>query len=160
MKFWYRLVRLAPVPRLRKIAWERWLLKREFGKLLLEAMKAQHPDAPDTGDVQKLQNDEHEELRLLYEEEESLRSQKLIALARKLDVPVPSIYDEEMTLSPDWQRGSVGYRFALSDGGRNRLREEIRKEIKARHEERVRWLAWVTPALALLGIVVTFWTRR
>lgn len=160
MKLGHLLVKKLPASRLRKISWTRWLIKREFDRLIEDAIKKQHPDDPQGGLVQMLQSDEYEELRLLSEEEESIKSVKILALAKKLDVPSPSLYDEQGALSQDWQEGSVGYRFALSDSGRNRLREEIRKEIKARHEQRARWLAWLTPAIAAAGIVATILTRK
>ncbi|CAM2789663.1 Uncharacterised protein [Janthinobacterium lividum] len=145
--------------RLRKIGWERWLTKRAFKKQVEEMKKRLHPEELHEK-LRDIDSDEHYELSMLSEEEASIKSDKIIALARLLDVPIPQRQDEHGVQSPDWQEGSIMYRFALSEGGRSRLREDIRKEKKARHEQRVRWLAWLTPAIAAAGIVATILTRK
>jgi hypothetical protein len=59
----------------------------------------------------------------------------------------------------DW-KGSQYFGQILTQTGRGKLRETIRKELKERHEGRARWLAWVTPLIAIAGIVATLLTRR
>lgn len=159
MKLGYFLVKHFPMPRLRKIVWERWLTKRAFKKQVEKLKERLHPEELDEK-LRELDGDERYELSMLSEEEDSIKGDKIIALARGLDVPIPRRQDEHGVQSSDWQEGSVMYHFTLSESGRIRLREEIRKEIKARHEQRVRWLAWLTPTIAAAGIVATILTRK
>lgn len=159
MKFGYFLVKYFPMPRLRKIVWERWLTKRAFKRQVEKMTELLHPEELHEK-LRELDGDERYELSMLSEEEDSIKGDKIIALARRLDVPIPRRQDEHGVQSSDWQEGSIMYRFALSESGRIRLREEIRKEKKARHEQRVSWLAWLTPAIAAAGIVATILTRK
>ena len=96
---------------------------------------------------------------MLYEEAESVRSDAVIAEARKLDIALPSRpFDDDD--NEDWQGGQYYYKQTLNQAGRTKLREAIRKERKDRHEGRARWLAWLTPVIATAGIVATILTRK
>ncbi|WP_373989453.1 hypothetical protein [Duganella sp. BuS-21] len=109
--------------------------------------------------VESVHWDHRYELDMLNEEEELLRSNSVLAKARKLDLPTPPRPFEDDD-NEDWQGGQYFYKQTLSQTGRAKLREAIRHETKARHESWGRWLAWLTPLIAIGGIVATLLTRK
>jgi hypothetical protein len=145
MTLLFKIVRIAPVSRLRKLAWEKWLVERAYAKdLRME---------PDKERRASILSGMHHETGMLDEEDSYLRSSQVLAQARKFEIPVPGIYDSDRQISPDWEEGHFAYKFYLSDIGRAKLREEIRKELKARHDERIRWVVWIAPLTGIIGSI-------
>ena len=134
---------------------KRKLIDEIFRHAIQEARAANES----TGRVARVQRDHDFDLAMLYEEAESVRSDAVIAEARKLDIALPSRPFEDDD-NEDWQGGQHYYKQTLSQAGRAKLREAIRKEKKDRHEGRARWLAWLTPVIATAGIVATILTRK
>jgi len=110
-------------------------------------------------DIQSIHSDQRYETEMLDEEEEGIRSNEVIASARRLDLPIPPM-PSDIDEDDDWQPGQYFYKATLSRTGRQRLREAIRQEKKARHEGWSRWLVWLTPLIAIGDIVVTLLTRK
>lgn len=110
-------------------------------------------------DIESIHRDQWYENDMLNEEEESIRSNAVIASARRLDLPIPTV-PPDIDEDDDWQTGQYFYKATLSRTGRQRLREAIRLEKKARHEGWSRWLVWLTPLIAIGGIVATLLTRK
>lgn len=110
-------------------------------------------------DIESIHRDQWYENGMLNEEEESIRSNAVIASARRLDLPIPTV-PPDIDEDDDWQTGQYFYKETLSRTGRQRLREAIRLEKKARHEGWSRWLVWLTPLIAIGGIVATLLTRK
>ena len=151
----YKLIRRLPVSRLKKIEMERKLLQRIFSHQVAAA-RATNKSA---GDIQSIHSHHRYEIDMLDEEEEGIRSNEVIANARRLDLPIPSM-PPDIDQDDDWQYGQYFYKATLSRTGRQRLREAIRQEKKARHEGWSRWLVWATPLIAIGGIVATLLTRK
>lgn len=148
MKIRFAIARRLPMPRLRRIAWQRKLVAEAFDLDIQKLSKTKDKDA-----IASSKRDRQVELQLLDEEDASVRSEVLIAEARRLEVPIPPIYDSQSIAQEEWEEGIYMYRWALSDLGRAKLREAIRSERRARHEDRIRWLAWATPFIGVIGAI-------
>lgn len=151
----FRLIKWLPVTRLKKIGMERKLIAAIYRHKLHEARTARENSAR----VANVHAEHDYEMTMLYEEEEEIRSNAVLAAARKLDIaiPPPPFEDDD---NDDWQGGRFLFKQTLSQAGREKLRGAIRKEKKERHEARAPWLAWLTPIIALGGIAVTLLTRK
>jgi stalled ribosome alternative rescue factor ArfA len=155
VQFRYKLIRRLPVPRLKQIEMERNLDNAVF-RHKLEAARA---GKESLDRIESIHRDHWYETDMRNEEEEHIRSNEIIAQARRLDLPVP-IMPSDIDDDDDWQTGQYFYRATLSRTGRHRLREAIRKEKKERHEGWTRWLQWLTPVIAIGGIFATILTRK
>jgi hypothetical protein len=155
VNFRKRVLRTLPIPRLKKIAIERRLAEAIFRYELQEARNAQET----SGRLASVQTNHRYEMEMLSEEEEDIRSQAVIAEARRLDIALPPRPFEDDD-NEDWQGGQYFYSQTLSQAGRTKLREAIRKERKDRHEGKAWWLAWLTPIIAVGGIIATILTRK
>lgn len=151
----YKIIRVLPISRIDKIAMERKLINQIF-RHKVQVAKAAGEGAER---IESIRFDHWYELDMLSEEEELIRSNSVLALARSFDLPIPArpdVNDE----NEDWQSGQYYYRQTLSQVGRAKLRESIRKERKERHEGWTRWMPFVTALIAAGGIVATILTRR
>lgn len=140
-----RIVSKLPIPTAMRLSWQRTLLDRAYAKDIAAARKSK--------DEKKAQSLEHEhrfQLDMHDEEEDAYLTKTLLAKARRLHVPVPHLYNEDKTISEHWYEGHHTGRWCLSTSGIAALREEIRRELKARHEARTHWIVWLS---ALTGVV-------
>jgi hypothetical protein len=88
----------------------------------------------------------------LSQELETLRTKKLLREANNLDVPyapIPWRSDEQR--DEFWVQGNMTGEWYLTRVGFNKVRGDIRAEIKARWDARGHWLAWAAAITGLLG---------
>ena len=148
MPFLLRLVTKLPIPAEPRLAWQRTLLDRAYGKDISAARKLK-----DQSKVESLERDHRFEIDLYDEEEDSHLTKKLLAKARRLRVPVPHRYNDDKTESEHWYEGQYTVRWYLTTSGFSALREEIRREVKARHEARAHWVVWLSGLTGIIGAV-------
>jgi hypothetical protein len=148
MSFLLRLVSQLPIPTQTRLAWQRTLLGRAYGKDISAARKLKDKDKVDS-----LERDHRFEIDLLDEEEDSHLTKNLLAKARRLRVPVPHRYNNDKTESEHWYESQYTGRWYLTTSGFSALRDEIRREEKARHEARAHWLVWLSGLTGVIGAV-------
>ena len=92
-------------------------------------------------------------MELQQELEDSFLTSNLLQKARRLRVPIPYIKNSDGTESDLWHEGRQTGGWYLSTAGIRRLRQEIRQELKDRHESRSRYLVWLTALTGIIGSV-------
>ncbi len=100
----------------------------------------------------------------LHQEHEALRTQRLLRQARRLDVPYvqPPWHSEEQR-NEYWVQGNMTGEWYLTTAGFNKVRADIRAEVKARHEARAHWVAWMAAVTGLIGALtglVAVWLEK
>jgi hypothetical protein len=136
------------VPTETRLGWERTRLDKVYATAIAEARASK-----DTEKTDSLEQNHRFEIDLHDEEEDEFVTQRLLLKARKLRVPIPHRYNDDKTESEHWYKGHYTSRWYLTTKGIAALREEIRKEQKARHESRSQWVFWLT---ALTGVIGSF----
>lgn len=140
----YRLTRRF-LPERTRLAWSRTLIEDGYARDIAIARQAKNH-----GEVLSLESTRRFELDLHHEEEDDYLTKQLLRKARQLRVPIPHARNADGSFSDQWYEGTqMGGRY-LTDVGIRALREEIRKEQKARHESRAQLTVWL---LAVTGIV-------
>jgi hypothetical protein len=141
-----RIVAKLPIPTEWRLSWQRTLLDRAYAKDISAARKLK-----DREKVESLEHDHRFEIGLHDEEEDAYLTKKLLSKARKLRVPMPHRYNEDKTESEHWYEGHYTGRWYLTTRGFSALREEIRREVKARHESRTQWVVWLSALTGVIG---------
>jgi len=144
----FQILRYLPLPRERKAEWRRELLNRAYAKDIAAARKAN-----DSNKVESLQHDHQYELQIDYEKEAEVLTRYLLREARRLHVPTPKYKSDNGKESDYWYEGSLTYRRLLTTQGVAHVRDEIRKERKARHEARSIWIPWLSALTGLVGTI-------
>jgi len=148
MPFLLRLVSNLPISTETRLTWQRSLLDRAYGKDITAARKLK-----DNVTVESLVCEHRFEIDLLDEEEDSHLTKNILAKARRLRVPVPHSYNDDKTESEHWYEGQYTCRWCLTTSGFSALREEIRREEKARHEACSHWVVWLSGFTGVIGAV-------
>ena len=141
-----RLIGKLPIPTGLRLPWQRTLLDKAYAKNISAAKKLK-----DKGKVENLERDHRFEIDLHDEDEDAYLTKNLLSKARKLRVPVPHRYNEDKTESEHWYEGHYTGRWYLTTRGFAALREEIRREAKARHESRAQWVVWISALTGVIG---------
>ncbi|UNK49690.1 hypothetical protein MNR01_01220 [Lysobacter sp. S4-A87] len=131
-----------------RLAWSRSIIEKGFAKDITAAYKVK-----DYEGVRGLEEQRNFELTLQREEEDAHYTQRLLRQARRLRVPIPRIHDEDGIDSDHWYVGSETGRYYLTEAGIGPLREEIRRELKARHESRAQLVVWVSAVTGAIGAI-------
>lgn len=143
-----RIVTRLPLPEERKMIWRRELLDRAYAKGIAEARRS-----GDKAKVASLEEDRRFELAVYDEEDDAYITQNLVRQAQRLRVPIPHRFNEDRSESEYWEEGRYVTRAYLTRKGIAVLREEIRKELKARGEARSHWIAWLSAMTGVIGAV-------
>lgn len=141
-----RIVSKLPIPTETRLAWQRTLLDRAYAKDIAEARKLN-----DNERVERLEWDHRFEIDLHDEKEDAYVTTRLLAQARRLRVSIPHRYNKDQTESDDWYQGQHTGRWYLTTRGLAALREEVRRELKARHEARSHWVVWLSSFTGVIG---------
>ena len=144
----FQILRRLPLPREFKTQWRRSLLDSAYGKDIATARKAGNDEK-----VLSLMENHRFELRMDEEEEDEEVTKHLIKQAQRLRVPIPRIQNEDGSDSDFWYEGTLSFRRKLTTKGLGLLREDIRKELKARHESKAVWLPWLSALTGLVGSI-------
>jgi hypothetical protein len=142
----FRVIARLPIPTETRLAWQRSLLDRSYAKDIAAARKLK-----DKEKVQSLERDHRFEIDLHDEEEDAYITKRLLAKARRLRVPIPHRYNEDKTESEHWYEGHYTGRWYFTTRGVAALREEIRRELRARHEARSQWVVWLSALTGVIG---------
>ena len=143
-----RVVARLPIPTETRLGWQRTLLDRAYAKDISEARKLK-----DKAKIESLERDHRFEIDLHDEDEDAYITRKLLAKARRLRVPIPHHYNEDKTESEHWYEGRYTFRLYLTTKGVAAIREEIRRELKARHEARAHWVVWLSALTGVIGAI-------
>lgn len=87
----------------------------------------------------------------IREEMETLQTRRLLRKAHRLDVPYPHRPVGNQQKDENWVQGSMTGSWFLTTTGINKVRSDIRTEIRARHEARGHWIAWISAITGLVG---------
>jgi hypothetical protein len=93
------------------------------------------------------------ELDLQQEEEDAYLTKSLLRKARRLRVPIPHSHSDDGTVSNQWYEGGQTGGLYLSVTGIRDLREEIRRELKARHEHHAQLVVWLSAITGIIGAI-------
>lgn len=143
----YRLTRKF-LPARTRLAWSRSLIDAGYAKQIAAARRAKDHD-----EVRSLESTRLFELDLQQEEEDGHLTKKLRHQAKRLRVPIPHIRSTDGSISDQWYEGSQTGGWYLTDAGIRSLREEIRKEQKARHEGRAQLTVWLSTITGIVGAI-------
>lgn len=141
-----RIVAKTPVPKSLRLHWQRILVDRAYRKDMELALKAK-----DREKVHDLEHNRRFEISFIEEEEDQLLTNNLIRSARRLRVPIPHRFDADGKPSEFWCEGQYLGGWYLTDSGISKVREEVRKELRARHDSRAQWVAWVSALTGVIG---------
>lgn len=143
-----RIIGKLPIPTALKLEWQRELLDYIYAKEISIARKSQ--------DHQKIEEIEHErrfEIDLHTEELDLFITKQLLKKANKLRVPTPHRYNADKTESDHWYEGHYTMRWMLTNKGVTTIRDEIRRELKARHEVRAQLVVWLSALTGVIGAI-------
>lgn len=129
-----------------RLAWSRRAIQRGYGKEIAAARRTKR-----FNDVAELEGAERFEMELQEELEDSFLTSSLLRKARRLRVPIPYIRNADGTESDLWYEGRQTGGWYLSTAGIRHLRQEIRQELKDRHESRSHYLVWLTALTGIIG---------
>ncbi|MHB0925360.1 MAG: hypothetical protein ACYC1F_02500 [Gallionellaceae bacterium] len=88
----------------------------------------------------------------MHEEETDLElTRYLIRQSQRLHVPLPRYRNDDGSESEHWREGSLTYYRMLTTEGVAKLRDEIRREKKARHESKAVWIPWLSAITGAIG---------
>ena len=143
-----RLISKIPMREETRLSLHRNWLTKAYARDIAAARKQN-----DTEKLEKLVRDYRFELQLQDEDEDAYLTKSLLSKARRLRVPVPHRYNEDKTQSEHWYEGYYTGSWFLTTSGIVALREEIRREIKARHEARSHWVVWLSSLTGVIGSI-------
>ena len=143
-----RIINKLPLPTGLRLAWDRLLLERAYARDIATAQ-----NSSDSTRVEELESNRRFELERHDEEEDSHLTHRLLARARRLRLPIPHVYNPDNTVSEYWREGRHSGRWLLTTQGVAALRDEIRRELKARHELRAHWVVWLAALTGLIGAI-------
>lgn len=143
-----RLVAKLPIPTGVRLAWKRALLDRVYTKDIAQARKHRNAE-----EIESLTRDHCQILDRHDEEEDVFITKKLLAKASRLRVPIPDRYKEGKIESEYWYESYHTGKWSLTNHGVAALREEIRRELKARHELRSQWIVWLSVLTGVIGAI-------
>ena len=104
--------------------------------------------------VESLEVDHQFEIQIHEEETDLEVTRYLIRRARRLHVPLPRYKNDDGSESEHWYQGSISYHRMLTTVGVAKLRDEIRREIKARHESKAVWIPWLSAITGTIGAAI------
>lgn len=140
------LIRYLPAPREWKAEWRRSLLDKAYAKDIAVARIAKDKDR-----VESLELDHRFEIQMHEEEADLELTRYLTRQARRLHVPLPRYKNDDGSESEHWYEGSLTYYRMLTTEGVAKLRDEIRREKKARHESKAVWIPWLSAITGAIG---------
>jgi hypothetical protein len=143
-----RIVGTLPIPTSLKLEWQRELLETIYARELELARKTKNWEK-----ARAIENEHRFEIDLNTEEQDLYITKQIVRRAKKMRLPIPSRYNSDKTESDHWYEGHHTRRWALTNRGVSAIREEIRREIKARHEVRVLWVTWLSALTGVIGAV-------
>ena len=151
MPILFQLIRYAPAPHEWKVEWRRMLLDRSYAKDIAATRAAK-----DEEKARSLEHDHQYEAQLNEEEDDLQLTRYLVRQARRLHVPVPRFKNVDGSESDHWHEGPLTYQRLLTTEGVVTLRNEIRREKKARHEAKAVWIPWLSAITGAIGTATGF----
>lgn len=131
-----------------------WLLAWDLADLgrFYKPRIAQAKEQRDRELAERLWGEWRGQVDCLTEEMDSIRSDRLVKKARKLDLAVPpSPYGTRMERDEYWERGVMTGLWYLTTAGINKLRTDIRAEQRARQKMHAHWIAWIAALTGVIG---------
>jgi hypothetical protein len=142
----FQVIDHLPLPKSLRLSWQKLYLDGAYRRDIRTAKIAK-----DYENIDILRCEHGNEIDLIEEEEDSLFTNHLLRQAQRFRVPIPSYYTYDKKQSDDWRQGrNLGLR-CLTDQGIAKLREEIRKEMRWKHERRAHYVAWFSAIIGVIG---------
>lgn len=148
ISFLFCAVEFTPMPHATRPEWQRTLIDRAYTRDIVAARKQMATEV-----VSKLESDHRFALQLHEERADVYITKHLITKARRLRVPTPRLYTSDNQVSDYWCEGVTTNRWHLTDIGISALRNEIRIELKGRHESRLHWVVWLSAITGVVGAI-------
>ena len=143
-------LRWLPMSKERRLRWHLAKATRSYRRALAKARK--EGASQDTRD--EIQHGYWHETDEIHEELETLRTNRLLRQAHRLDVVYPEIpWHSEEQRNEYWVQGSQTGEWYLTTAGINAVETAIWAKIKARHEVRARWVPWIGAVTGLIGAI-------
>jgi len=131
-----------------RLAWDRRSIQRGYGKEIASARNDKR-----LNDLAHLEGAYRFEMELQQEQEDAFLTSNLLRRIRRLRLPIPPIRDTDGNESIYWYEGRQTGGWYLSDNGVRHLMQEIRQEVKERHESRAHYIVWLTALTGIIGSV-------
>ncbi|WP_399696512.1 hypothetical protein [Xenophilus sp.] len=128
-----------------------WLVWESRRNRLLEDYRPELRNAQDVHELRHVQAGLEHELQMLDQEVDVQQTAKLRKKAHRLSVPLPPRTKEDG--DQYWHEAPFFGEWVLTQAGIKVMRDGIRAETKARHEERTRWIAYVSAVTTCLALV-------
>ena len=146
MRLLFRIIRIAPVPREWKADWHRAQVDKAYAKDIAKAKAEKNEEK-----VESLESDHRFEIQSHEEEQDLILTRHLIRQASRLHVPLPRRKNPDGSDTDFWYEGSQTYYRMLTTEGVAKLRDEIRRERKARHEAKAVWITLLSAITGAIG---------
>lgn len=143
-----RLMSKLPMPEETRLAWQRNWIDKAYATEIAAAREIKDREKDES-----LERDHRLEIELHDEKEDAHLTNLLRRQARRLRIPVQHRYKDDKTESDHWYEGHHTCRWYLTTRGIASLREDIRRELKARHEARSHWIIWLSAFTGLVGAI-------
>src|SRR5690242_1160045 len=141
-------MRWLPMTKVARLRWHLARVTRSYRRAMAKARKKGAKQDIRDG----IQHGYWAETDELYQELETLRTNRLMRHAYRLDVETPPRPWKEQR-DEYWVQGSMTGQWYLTTAGINKVRADIRAEIKARHEVRARWIPWIGALTGLIAAI-------
>jgi len=153
-----RIVNRLPLPMRFKLMWQKSLTDQSYAKEIKRARTAKNVER-----VKVLESERQVDIGMFEEEEAQLYTRQLLGEARRLRVPCPRMYGHDGKQTVDWEEGHYVGHWHLTEVGIEKIRKEIRKELRWGFERRRQWVLLITTLTgiigALIGLVAILTTR-
>ncbi len=116
----------------------------------------------DSVEVQRLRHELLTDLGELSQLRREVLSKPWLEKAERLEVDSPPYTDEDGELSEFWSQGALDGEFFLTARGLAELKQDVRTELRWKHEVQSHWKGWgavITGLIgALIGLVSVLWS--
>jgi hypothetical protein len=138
---------VSPVPRTLRLRLAMWKTQRDEHR----AIEAARRNGATAVELHNLKSEWFHTGFTLHQELETIYTQRLVAKAHRLRVPIPQKPARaDATANEHWEFGMESVNWYLKPDGYRKLGAEIRAERKARHEM---WLPWLTLIASLIAAI-------
>lgn len=144
----YRIITKLPLPQPILLNWGRYLLEHAYARNISVARRQKNKEL-----IFEIESNQRFEIELHEEDEDAYITRRLISKARRLRVPIPHRRNSDGLESEHWYESYHTGRWHLTETGIATLRNDIRNEIKARHESKLHWVAWLSAITGVIGAI-------
>ncbi len=148
-----RFVGKLPIPKSLRLSWQYIIIDHTYRKHI-SALRSSNET--DRNNLKRIESSYQVEMSMINKERDEHYTKHLVKQARRLRVRVPNRIDDNGQPTSYWEEGHVLGLWYLTDTGISRIRDEIRKEMKWRYEQRSFYTTWATGIMGIIGMVIGF----